>query len=1430
MQPDPYRFSSYNGGTSNLDRMAALSKNCIFEVSWEVCNMVGGVHTSLASKSRSFVAGYGQNYLTFGPSHWQSEARGFEQGNWDEGLVAAMAAQGIPIRCGYWQVPGRPRCVLVDFSQLYKAKDEILEWMWREFEVDSLTGAWDYIEPVLFSHAAARIIQTISQRSQQGQDSWTVLFHEWMGAAGLLYLKREVPNLASVFITHATCLGRAAAAAGQGSNAILKEANPLIRARHLGILAKHTLECALARNADCFATVSEPAAREAESFLGRKPDFLLFNALDESFPEQSFAADSSRKAAREALLQLGRCITGINLTAETKLLGMAARYEFVNKGVNLALDALGDLNRRESLQHNLLAFFFLPTENRGPDPAIRRCIEEQTCLVARQWSSHLLAHPDADPFLVQAGQLQFSPSGKVHPVLVPIYLDGKDPLLPFHYYALLAACDLTLFPSLYEPWGYTPLESLALGVPTISTDLAGIGQWVSSLGETNGCTVLRRAGSSYEGARNELAGHLLKFCRLTTAERQEWAQAARTLAEKARWREHVDAYQNAIQHAQMVKNRQPGRFDSRLSKGFAQRLLHKELPQLTTINADQPRLFPYSVHNRLPESLRALRSLAYNLWWCWNNEAEALYEEVDPSAWESCGHNPIRLLDVVQQNRLDELALDAFFLTRLEELEVKLDRYLQDRASEPRFAYFCMEFGIHECLPIYSGGLGILAGDHLKAASDLKISMVALGLAYRGGYFRQTLDHYGQQQNAPFLLDFSNLPITPVDKDGTRLVLGLRFPGRQVFFQVWRVQVGSVPLFLMDTDLPQNSAADRELTRNLYGGDHERRLQQEFVLGIGGRQVLDALGLGIQVYHMNEGHAAFLILSRIYDKVSHHQLDFETALEYVRRTCVFTTHTPVAAGHDTFSEDSLRPYFSPYVELLHHEWSELMGLGRYPQHHRAEDPFSMTLLGLRGARYVNGVSRIHAEVSKQNFHPVLPGFLASEIPVRAITNGVHVRTWLAPAFVDLFRKELGEDWENRSSEQALAQRVRGISQEQLESIHQGLKTELLEEMRRRIERDYRARHDSPRLMNKIINGINDSALLIGFARRFAPYKRATLLFSDRKALERILLQSDRPVLFLFAGKAHPADKQGQALIKTIFELTRERVFHGRILLLEDYDMALAKLLVRGCDVWLNTPTRPLEASGTSGMKAAMNGVLNLSVPDGWWAEGFNGANGWSLGGEQLYEKQELQDEFDSQHLYFLLRTKVIPLFHPAPGKDRHTWFNMMRESMASTLFPFSARRMMQEYRDHFYQPALEQANTHEANDYAEVRRMGRCKAEMRKAWPSLRIESIHMTQLEHDRILTGTEVDIRAEIHHPDIQVDWLCLEFVYGERNAQGSLDPFERIRLHCVERKEQGSIWQGSYLPQTSGSLSFGIRVRPRVDLQHEEVEMDLDLVRWA
>ncbi|MGC9334061.1 MAG: alpha-glucan family phosphorylase [Anaerolineae bacterium] len=843
----------------------------------------------------------------------------------------------------------------------------------------------------------------------------------------------------------------------------------------------------------------------------------------------------------------------------------------------------------------------------------------------------------------------------------------------------------------------------------------------------------------------------------------------------------------------------------------------------------------------LPAKLERLRTLAHNLWWTWNHEAIELFRRLDRDLWEETAHNPVLMLGTIRQERLEQVAEDDGFMAYLDRVYRELERYMkgsgtwyqkaQGGETDTRIAYFSAEFGLTESLGIYAGGLGILAGDHLKSASDLGLPLIGVGLLYQQGYFRQYLNPDGWQQELYPHNDFYNLPLMLEEQlSGAPLIVDVEYPGRVVKAQVWRAQVGRVPLFLLDTNLDANRPEDRDLTDQLYGGDDDTRIRQEIMLGIGGLRALDALGLRPNACHMNEGHSAFLAIERIRQLMEEERLSFAEAREAASAGHVFTTHTPVPAGIDWFHPDLVDRYFNHYYPKLGLSRHDFLGLGRMDPN----DPngyFCMAILAMRLSNRVNGVSQLHARVSRQMWQEVWPQVPSDEVPILGVTNGIHPRSWISHDMADLYDRYLGPRWIERPAEQEVWQRVMRIPDEELWRTHERRRERLVAFARRRLRVQLDQRGSRPAEIRHAEEVLDPEALTIGFARRFATYKRATLLFHDVERLARILGNRDRPVQIIFAGKAHPKDNPGKELIRQIIHHARRPELRNRIAFIEDYDMVVARYLLQGVDIWLNTPRRPHEASGTSGMKATANGALNMSVLDGWWAEGYTPETGWAIGrGEEYAEDQaEYQDRVEADAMYDLLEKEIVPLFYER-GRDGlpRGWIAKMKAAMRDHAGVFNTNRMVREYTERCYLPSVERSYRLSAEDWQRAKSLAAWKARLRQEWGQLRIERVWTERPDGRELKVGDQLQVQAQVHLAGLKPTDVSVQLYYGPLDAAGLICQGSTLPMLIAQSKGKGRyIFAGGIMCQTSGQQGYALRIVP----QHEDLggPFEMGLVLW-
>ncbi len=1267
----------------NKDR---ILPNHLFEVSWEVCNKVGGIHTVISTKALTLEKEFGDNYILIGPDVWRetTEHPEFQEDkNLLEGWRQKAATQGLRVRVGRWKIKSRPLVFLVDFTTFFSVKDEIFSKYWEIYKLDSISGAWDYIEPSLFGYASGMVIESYVRYHLTSHERVVAQFHEWLTGAGLLYLKTNIPQVGTVFTTHATVVGRAIAGNLQPLYSQMDEYNGDAKASEFHLTSKQSMEKVCARNADAFTTVSEITARECARFLQKEVDVITPNGFEGSFIPTEKAFGPAREKARETLLGVAGTLLGEKLPADMFIIAISGRYEFKNKGIDLYLDALGVLNSGGTLKKQVLAFVLVPASHYGPRKDLMEKMKDPSvALSGDRFLTHNLHYADHDPVLnrIEMAGLTNSPSDKVKVVFVPSYLNGNDGIFNLPYYDLLIGMDLTVFPSYYEPWGYTPLESLAFRVPTVTTTVSGFGLWVKEKFRDTGNAIfiLNRNDHNDSEVVEGISGAVRIMEGLSAGEVGEARNKASEISRPALWTEMIEHYRAAFS---IALEKVAERVDE-----FIETERVEQLPEVTSFPGQVPSWKKVIIQQNIPDKLKPLEEMSKNLWWSWNPDAIEMFRSIDPEIWEESSGNPIVLLEKLAYQRLSELEKDKNFIAKFEKVYSDFRRYLDAfENQQPLVAYFSMEFGLHESLKIYSGGLGLLAGDYLKEASDFNYNITGIGLLYRYGYFKQDLSAAGEQiaVNEPQV--FSKIPAIPVQDDqGNWVEITIVLPGRDLKARIWMVQVGRVKLYLLDTDFESNQEQDRSITHHLYGGDNENRFKQELLLGVGGIRALRALGLDPDIFHCNEGHAAFIGLERLREYIEEHNLTFPEALEIVRSSTLFTTHTPVPAGHDYFDENMMRAYMAHYPNRMRITWEQMMNLGKMHQNQRGER-FSMSCLAVNLSQEVNGVSEIHGKVSREMFADMWKGYMPEEVPIGYVTNGVHLPTWISGKWRDLYIRYMDSDFCHKQHDRKVWAGIRDVDQSEIWKIRNAERKKLIDFVRIQLLRNSTRANTNPKVVVEMQDRLDPNALTIGFARRFATYKRAHLLFRDPERLSTILNNPFMPVQLLFAGKAHPNDKAGQELIRKIVEYSADPRFLGRVIFLENYEIPLAKRLLHGVDIWLNTPTRPLEASGTSGEKAVLNGVLHFSVLDGWWAEGYKPGAGWALQKERFYENQDFQDQLDAETIYNMLENEIAPLFYKRDVRGVPVgWVSMIQKSISEVAPEFTMNRMLAR----LYRPVL----------------------------------------------------------------------------------------------------------------------------------------------
>lgn len=1476
------------------------AENYLFEVSWEVCNKVGGIYTVLRSKLPTAIKNFGaNNYILIGPLVERN--RHFIEANTAPLVAIAEVLQAKNLNCkvGYWDTEGKPIVILIDFRNRYRI-DTLLYNLWADFKVDSLASNYDYQEPILFATAAGEVIEALANSNIMKKHPVIAHFHEWLCGAGLLYLKKHCGEVSTVFTTHATVLGRSLASNGISIYNLPKTFDATLEAKKYGVFAKHSLEGAAAKAAHCFTTVSAITADEAYIILGKYPDKVVFNGLDiekkqissitttiatptatpanvsnvsiiatSTAPATTLATattatatttattatatnaivnanavtnttvitatteETTRAAIRRKLRDIASRVIGKILPENTLLCLTSGRYEFHNKGFDVLLQSLAQLEKKQSLDAPPLVVFFLVAADwhTKQDSLLEgnaaNDIEQKSAIGI---ATHHIFKPEQDSIIRACNELGLKQGDhKTHVVFCDAYLNGSDGVFDIVYEQVLAACDFSIFPSFYEPWGYTPLESIADSTPTITTDLAGFGDWVHSLAADykDAVYVLERKHKTDSEFVDMLSGcleEIIKHSQDSTinAARRKKAFAVASLADwKYFYMEYLDAYFQAMKFNDMYHNR------------LATTMIvdDKTVTAIYEAESSQPRFRTFQYDSPLPEKLNALRELAYNFWWSWHESAKGVFARINQALWEEVGHNPVHFLNHVTNADLQKAAANEEYMRFYEKNIAAFCMYCKDPEAVAKFcnasaisdehpiAYFCMEYGINECLPIYSGGLGILAGDYLKAMSDLKIPLVAIGLFYKQGYFLQNINAHGEQIAIYKTWNDNQIPVRTVrDTNGKPLLVGVEILGRTVYAKVWVAKVGHIKLYLMDTDVIENATEDREITNSLYGGSSEVRIKQEIILGIGGvKLILEKLNIQPSLYHLNEGHSAFLLLERIHN-CYRQGFSLAESMELIRCTSIFTTHTPVAAGNEEFSEELIRKYFIHYIGSMEAMGVSLNALLNFANSGiTATRSFSMTALALRLCSYSNAVSTLHGKVARTMWQSIWSELLPDEVPITHVTNGVHLGSWLGNSMKLIYHKHLKPDWQNKQDDRQMFDSILTISDEAIWQAHQTQKNKLIELAKNLVLQQYSARNENKQLLKASLDCLKENVLLLGLARRFTAYKRNDLILKDRERLARILTNESRPIVMLVAGKAHPADGSGSDLIRTFIDIMREPRFNGHIIFLEEYNIALAEALVQGVDVWINTPLVGREACGTSGMKVGVNGGLNFSTKDGWWEEACsNPQAGWVINSVTAIADSARRNDIENMFMLNILENEIAPLYY---NKNRDGfnpgWVSKMKASIALVAGQYNTSRMVKDYIEQLYCPAIKYATQLFANDYQELKNIVRWKSEMTSKFNTVKIKAILAEGIKEGKIVSQGLITVRLLLFAGKLSANELRAELVLKKTDDTGDATTANKpqvIPFTLTDSREAGVL---SYIVEhrinDTGFYSYGVRVFP-------------------
>ncbi|MEI6346490.1 MAG: alpha-glucan family phosphorylase [Bacteroidota bacterium] len=1401
----------------------------IFEIGWEVCNKVGGMHTVLSTKANTLTKEFNDNYILIGPDVWK-ETKDNPEFIEDKKLLKnwrAFAEQSkLKIRVGRWNIQGKPIVILVDFSSFIISKDAILADFWKTYQLDSISGQWDFLEPTIFGYATGKVIENFWQYNVAAQDKIVAHFNEWTSGAGILYLKKEVPQVATVYTSHGTTLGKSLAKNDVQLLNLNETIDPEMLSFQYQIRAKFSLEKLLAENADCFTTVSSISNKECELFYNKPADFITPNGFENTFIATPQALQEKRIEARKILRKVARAVLKREISDDTIFIHSGGRNEFKNKGYDVLIDALGRLNQKPEFKGDVVAFFIVPSNTCGfrQDLDLER-VESYPEPAVDDYLTHWIFDYDVNPIVHSFIQnnLHNKIDDKVKVIYIPTYLNGDDGIINTSYYDLVSGFDLTLFPSLYEPWGYSSQESVGLGIPTVTTSLSGFGLWVKEQFDDtqNAVKVINRDHENIEDTINELAQSICDFSKLDNNGIKEIREKALKIGKSTHWCNVIKVYYDAYNSA-LIKAL--SRFDVYKTK------LSISEPITEQVNFVEAEWRKILISINLPEALKPLQELTKNLWWVWNYEAVELFEMIDEQLWTKHQHNPISMIESLSIEKYEELAKNPQFLKKLAKVYDDFCAYMAKKSDVEgeKVAYFSMEYGLHDSLKIFSGGLGMLAGDYLKQASDSNVNLIGIGLLYRYGYFSQQISNSGDQIDNYYPQKFSHLPINPQrDSEGNWMKIGIPFPGRTLYAKIWRVDVGRIPLYLLDTDFADNNEADRKITASLYGGDWENRLKQEILLGIGGVLAINSLNENPTLFHYNEGHAAFAVIERLKNILQQNNFSFSQGVEIVRASSLFTTHTPVPAGHDCFTEDMLRVYMSHYPAKLNINWEAFMNLGRMHENN-SNERFSMSVLAVKLSQEVNAVSKIHGRVTREMFKDLYKGYFTEELHIGYVTNGVHYPTWTHKRWQQLHREYFGEKFLNDQSNKEHWKKIYDVPDARLWNLRNEMRAEMIDYLKIRLAQDMTRRQENPKLLFDAIDNLRSDVLTIGFARRFATYKRAHLLFSDLEKLSALINHATRPVQFIYAGKAHPHDKAGQDLIKRIIEVSRMKEFIGKVIFIENYDMNIAKHLISGCDIWLNTPTRPLEASGTSGEKAIMNGVLNFSVLDGWWAEGYTPGAGWALKEEVTYDNNDFQDVLDAETIYNKIEDEIAPTFYQRNEENiSEAWLSHVRKTFAEISPMFTMKRQLDDYYDKFYGILFDRYEHISENNFDMAYKISRWKQKMLTSWDAIEILRIDVPNSEQNPLSLGDHFHATVTVDLGSISPEDIGIEILFA-RKVNDKIDSiYKKFDLEFQPESSNYSVFSCKVPAINAGVYDYVFRIYAKnSNLAHRQ---DFELIRW-
>ncbi len=1392
-----------------------INLDYIFEINREVCNKINGIHKALLIKAGEMQKIYGDKYILISPDKLGNELENPEFAE-DKNLCADQIQKaekdGIRVRAGRWNIKGKPLVLLVDFSNLINKKDEIFKSLWEKYNLDSLSGQWSYIEKALFGYASGKLIESFCKSNLVNDAKIVANFHDRNTATGLLYLNYYMPKIATIFTVNSTIVGKTLIQNGLFELKNIKNTDTNEIVRNYGIVSKQSLEKITAATADIVVTSSNFMKEQISVFLDKKADFII----PDSFPADRILTgtdyQNKRETSRKKLIEVVQNLTNTPVKKDTKLIYTCGKYSTHNDSIKMLISSAVKMRNNKNINKDIILFILTPTNIYGKREDLYNKISENTGIeLQEKITTHVIHEQEFDPLLntIKENGFENNPDDKVKIIYSPVFLDGNDGIYNIDYNDILYGFDNAVFTSYHGEWGYVAVEAMAAGNPVIMSNLSGFANRIEEQKLTNKKCIKISENKDIDNAVNNTFAECVKR---TEKEISEMKDTARDIVKNIDTKKIIPVYEEIIKTGfKKVEG----------IKDTAALIPKNKFKEVKSYKSNKPIWRSLSVKPQYPANLKGLDEISKNIWWAWNYNAGELFGYIAGKNLKC--NDPIAILKKTSYEKFSKLENDKKFLNLYNKVYSDFKKYMSESYNEslPEIAYFSMEYGLANILKIYSGGLGVLAGDYLKQASDSCFNMSAVGLFYRQGYFTQHITGNGEQNAIYENQIFNELPAELIkDETGNAITVEIAYPGRIVHIQIWKVAVGRINLYLLDTDRENNREDDRKITHRLYGGDNEHRLKQEILLGVGGIRALNKLGIKKDVYHCNEGHAAFISIERMSNLTTTGKFTFAEAQEIIRASSLFTTHTPVPAGHDAFPGELIMAYMGHIPKRLNIGRKEFLNLGKQ----RSDDPhdlFSMSVLATNFSQEINGVSKLHGEVSRNRiFNNLWEGYFPEELHIGYVTNGIHYSTWTSKLWQKLLMNKNNEPDFNK---------IYSIPDKKIWKTKQKDKQKLIKFIKKRIESVRVRRNESPRTVLKIKSTLSENALTIGFARRFATYKRGDLLFSDLERLSKIVNNPEMPVQFIFAGKAHPHDKGGQAIIKKITEISKREEFIGKIIFLENYNMALAKELVQGVDIWLNTPTRPLEASGTSGMKAVMNGAMNFSVLDGWWVEGYKKDAGWALPEKRTYENQQMQNDLDAEMIYRTFENEIIPLYYKRNQDNLPIeWISNIKKCIVEIAPEFTTKRMINDYQERFYSKLSKRSAKLEADNYSLAREIAGWKKKVSVEWDKIEVVNLTISEPVKDPVIPGEKYYGELILDIKNLKADDVGAEIITTETNKQGEQKILNIEALKFVKQENGKAYFSIVILPSKPGAFDYAFRIFAKnKNLPHRQ---DFHKVKWV